>query len=43
MPPCLTHPTGTHGARAAEQVIGSANVEVFLTSWCGYCKKMVQF
>ena len=22
---------------------GSANVEVFLTSWCGYCKKMVQF
>jgi len=21
MPPCLTHPTGTHGARAAEQVI----------------------
>ena len=20
-----------------------ANVEVYLTSWCGYCKKMVQF
>lgn len=22
---------------------GSANVEVFMTSWCGYCKKMVRF
>jgi glutaredoxin len=22
---------------------GSATVEVFMTSWCGYCKKMVRF
>ncbi|MCM2358304.1 MAG: DUF4124 domain-containing protein [Geobacteraceae bacterium] len=22
---------------------GSAKVEVYLTSWCGYCKKMVRF
>ncbi len=22
---------------------GGASVEVFLTSWCGYCKKMVRF
>ena len=22
---------------------GSTNVEVFITSWCGYCKKMVRF
>ena len=22
---------------------GSANVEVYMTSWCGYCKKMVRF
>jgi glutaredoxin len=22
---------------------GSANVEVFMTSWCGYCKKTIRF
>lgn len=22
---------------------GGANVEIFITSWCGYCKKMVRF
>jgi glutaredoxin len=29
------------GAALAE--VSSAGVEVYMTSWCGYCKKMVRF
>ncbi len=36
--------TGGEPSRSRENTsYGSAHVEVFITSWCGYCKKMVRF
>ena len=34
---------GVGSALAAEKPAGSAGVELYMTSWCGYCKKMVRF
>ena len=47
MPP-LPHPprrgrTAQESPQQQNTYSGSANVEVFITSWCGYCKKMVRF
>lgn len=44
--PTSASPQGRTAQEPPKQQItssGSPNVEVFITSWCGYCKKMVRF
>lgn len=33
----------TEGNRETSSAVQSQNVEVFITPWCGYCKKMIEF
>ncbi|HEY6873213.1 MAG TPA: glutaredoxin family protein [Geobacteraceae bacterium] len=41
-PPAQRH-TAKKQPHQQSMSANSANVEVFMTSWCGYCKKMVRF
>jgi glutaredoxin len=41
--PSSVSPRGRAAQEPTQQQNRSANVEVFMTSWCGYCKKMVRF
>lgn len=38
-----TKPSGIHPVYEEKRKVANASVELFVTSWCGYCRKLEQF